>query len=118
MEVLIHGLPVDHDAPSARLDTDLRSSQLALAIPVRVALFVDDGHTSLLRQLSTNVKQVDAVVLQEVIGIVNSFVTHTNLLARVILFGHFAYVRPQVMLKVRILFQGVEQGDLLVLLLG
>ena len=89
MEILIHWLSIHSDSTRAGSDTDLSSRQFTLAKAVRVSICVNFRNAGLLRQLSSNVKQINAVILQEVIRIVDPLISHSDHLRGVILFGHF-----------------------------
>ena len=117
MEILIHWLSIHGNSTRSRLYTNLSTRQFTLAKAISVSFSVNFRNTGLLGQLSSNIKQIDAVILEEVIWIVHSLVSHSDHGIVVILFSHFRDVRPQVMFKVGVLLHGVEQRNFLVFFL-
>lgn len=115
VEVLDEWLAIDCDSSCSCSDVDDGAAGFALAEAPRPALAVQLGLSALLGQGSPEVKQVDAVELGEVVRAFQ-IVRPASQPRGVDLIGEPAQVRAQVVLVVRVLANGVEQGDLLVLL--
>ena len=117
VEILNERLAIDSDAACTGLDVSERNRCLPLAHAPGTAFRIQLWLTSLLGECPPEVKQVDPIELGEIVrGALQRL--QTVKLVNAHLFCKLAQVSTHVMLVERILSHSVEQGNLLVLLIG